>query len=72
MPRVETWSCRVCGKFKNGINNWWLVGRLNEQFLIRPMGDGCRILAEEDAVCGRECLQKEVEKYLGEMAKGGA
>lgn len=68
MPRVDTWACRVCGKLKGATNAWWLVSRINGQLVIRPMTE--RVLPEEDAVCGREHVQREVELWMAETAGG--
>lgn len=67
MPRIETWACRTCGKLKAAGNSWWLISRIESQFTVRPMGDADRVMPDEDAVCGREHVQREVELYLAAM-----
>ncbi len=65
MPRIETWSCKVCGKLKGNTNAWWLVGIACGRFQIRPMtDDDPPAAAWEDAVCGRDHVQREAELFL--------
>ena len=64
MPRIETWACKTCGKMKASTNNWWLVARTSETFHVRPMHSSANPLGNEDAVCGRECAQRELEFFL--------
>ena len=68
MPKVETWACKTCGKLRSAGNHWWWVSRSGGGMQIRPMGES-KALSDEDAVCGREHVQREVELYLAERGK---
>ena len=62
MPRVTTWSCKTCGILKGEHNSWWLVRIEAETFSVRPMHE--KVWDGEDAVCGREHVQRELEIFL--------
>jgi hypothetical protein len=68
--RYTTYKCDECGALKRLTNHWWLLTpRLGAEgeFLVSPMPpelpDG-RI-----TVCGRECAQRAMEKWMGEVGR---
>jgi hypothetical protein len=68
--KYTTYKCDECGVLKNKVNHWWVVTHvpgLDGSISITPMPpdlpDG-RI-----TVCGRECAQKALERWMAEITR---
>lgn len=65
-------SCNVCGAGKREANRWWIVFR-RQGALLAGMPSSVEVRAWNDAdarsprahhVCGEQCLNKLIHKYL--------
>ncbi len=71
MARVNTYRCDGCGALKGAANEWWMVGTGTAGIEIwrwsddRAQGAGERWLH----MCGRECVQKLIERWMGEQGE---
>jgi hypothetical protein len=68
--KYTTYKCDECGVLKNKVNHWWVVTHvpgLDGSISITPMPpdlpDG-RI-----TVCGRECAQKALERWMADITR---
>ena len=70
MGQIKGYSCDECGVTRGPSNHWWVVEVSNYILTIEPMPAGqYQMEAKEKCFCGRECTQKQVEKFLEAAGK---
>lgn len=65
--RVEAFTCDVCGAMRKAANHWFLFVYGDRSLILEPW-DGASAEAIKRAdlhVCGNECVNKVVDKFLG-------
>lgn len=70
--KLNTYRCDGCGALKESAAGWYMTTR-NTHVIVKQFYIGLEIapLTDEQAdrrrhLCGRECVQKEVENFLAE------
>jgi len=69
--KIETYRCDECGTLKEQSNHWWAVNTRADspQLAIEPldqalMARGGSLATTQKSLCGRECVQKTVERFM--------
>jgi hypothetical protein len=68
--RYTTFKCDECGALKKQTNHWWVVkprAGVDGDLIISPMTPN--LPDETVTVCGRECAQKAIERWMGEVTR---
>lgn len=68
--RYTTYKCDECGALKKQTNHWWVITQTpgtDGNLTITPMPPN--LPDETVTVCGRECAQKAVERWMGEVSR---
>lgn len=65
MARLSTYKCDECGALKKETNGWWLVDPVPGAIVVRiwnhPQLDDMKHL------CGIECTQRFIARWMGEQ-----